>query len=339
MDNPNPLLNPRSHLRHRVGVLPVIPRNVNPPSPDTNPDERTTYSGSLEPGQHDNDTQHSRFDPTASDIHEVSAILDSVLVPDLTSTVLELAKYWVRETAERNTQMMIKSADAGRVYVRTKQIGSSTRMVKQESGASTSHENMSQGSTSAQPSLDSLGHVRLVVFTLRSHDQGWSDYRNDWATYRGSNTWFEAKIMRRGSASKNDIAGQEVRETAVASRKIVSNVHASSRDITHTITWSSDAAASSITGNNPQVKQQLQAQQAAFPHQAQQAVQTPAQPPTPGPDEDVEDYTQEERQDIKDWLKQIKPGDRIEVQAFAQYAGWTNHVAGARIDVYYDCDD
>lgn len=36
------------------------------------------------------------------------------------------------------------------------------------------------------------GRILKVVFTVASHDQGWSSYPEDQGTYRGSWTWFSA---------------------------------------------------------------------------------------------------------------------------------------------------
>jgi len=221
----------------------------------------------------------------------VSDILDHVLVPDLTPDVLEMAHYWTRDTAERNTQMIVSQATAGRVYVRTKP-------------------------------LTGLSGLRLVVFTLRSHDQGWSDNRQDHGTYRGSFTWFKVVLKRpektakvEGSSGNVDTDGKTQQEEyeEIASKQLIQNVHASKYDSTHTLTWSTDTAATSIGA-----KHKDDMDEGSHPR----------------PNAPLEQCTNEEKQEIKDFLKQMQDGDRLEVQAWAQYPGWINHVAGARIDVY-----
>jgi len=285
------------------------------PPPEINPDDRTTYFSSnepppasaLDPSSTDappNDTEHtsperstkhSAFDPSTKDILTVSDILDHVLVPDLTPDVLEMAHYWTRDTAERNTQMIVSQATAGRVYVRTKP-------------------------------LTGMSGLRLVVFTLRSHDQGWSDNRQEHGTYQGSFTWFKVVLKRAKKSEKLDSAsGSDEKEgkddskaneeeyEEVASRQLIQNVHGSKYDAVHTLTWSTDPAATSITGK---YKEEMD--------------ETGNAKPNP----QLEQYTEEEKHEIKDFLKQMQDGDRLEVQAWAQYPGWINHVAGIRVDVY-----
>lgn len=281
------------------------------PPPEVNPDDRTTYFSSNEPPpasaldptstdpppndtEHtppEQSTKHSAYDPSTKDIQTVSDILDHVLVPDLTPDVLEMAHYWTRDTAERNTQMIVSQATAGRVYVRTK------------------------------PLAGTRG-LRLVVFTLRSHDQGWSDNRQDHSTYRGSFTWFKVVLKRSKKTVKVEASSgdgntdgktQEDEYEEVASKQMIQNVHASKFDTVHTLTWSVDTAATSIIGKHNE--------------QMDGAGNTMLDP-------QLEQYTHEEKQEIKDFLKQMQDGDRLEVQAWAQYPGWINHVAGARIDVY-----
>jgi len=306
------------HIRpHRVPGRPVGVLHGTPGgrAPEVNPDDRTTYtsSSSLDEAP---DSMHSQFDPSIADVQAVADILDSVLVPDLTPTVLQLARYWIRETAERSTQMMVNERDAGRVYVRTR--GLSLIGGGEEQGA---------------------GHVKMLVFTARSHDQGWSDNRGDWGTYKNSYTWFEVAIRRaksdRTSQSSSEIKNESRVEgqgiategssekiddqddtEVIAKRHLFTNVHCATRDTVHTITWSTDLDATSITSNNPQPTEQ---------HEQQQDAKTDTQPAA---------YTDEDRLDIQAWLKQIRPGDRVEVTAHARYPGWQCHVAGCRIDVY-----
>jgi len=297
-------------------------------APEVNPDDRTTYtsSSSLDEAP---DTKHTHFDPSIADVQAVADILDTMLVPDLTPTVLQLARYWIRETAERNTQMMVKERDAGRVYVRTREVGWSSLRQSEEHATSTNNDSGQKDIPMMLGGIDGhgQGHVKMVVFTARSHDQGWSDNRGDWGTYKNSYTWFEvaikrAKSMESESAGAPTTAGQDGRnddedETeTVAKRHLFTNVHCAARDTIHTITWSADLDATSITSNNPQPTEQ---------HEQQQDAKTDTQPVP---------YTDEDRLEIQAWLKQVRRGDRIEILPRARVPDWTNNVAGCRVDVY-----
>ena len=338
-DSTPPVHHLAGHIRpHRVPGRPIGVLHGTPGgrAPEVNPDDRTTYtsSSSLDEAP---DTEHTRFDPSITDVQAVAEILDTVLVPDLTPTVLQLARYWVRETAERNTQMMVNERDAGRVYVRTRELGFSKKQSENHTASTSDEASQEEDLTPMMMGgVDghSEGHVKMVVFTARSHDQGWSDNRGDWGTYKNSYTWFEvaikrAKSMESESAEASTTARQDVAagenpdkdndedETeTVAKRHLFTNVHCAARDTIHTITWSADLDATSITSNNPQPTEQ---------HEQQQDAKTDTQPMP---------YTDEDRLEIQAWLKQIRPGDRIEILPRARFPGWTNNVAGCRVDVY-----
>lgn len=82
-----------------------------------------------------------------------------------------------------------------------------------------------------QPQDDSDPYLKAViedklckmVFTIRSHDQGWSDERDGKGTYAYSYTWFEAGGWQQGRT--------------INRRVIQHNVQASSQWCTHVITW------------------------------------------------------------------------------------------------------
>lgn len=325
-----------TRLRHgfprHVRPNPVLFPLQSGPEYDNNPertltwrtDTNTTYTSSADPTSQS--SLNGTYEPSLRDVQAVSGILDNILVPDLTPTVLELARYWVRETAAKNTQLMVTEHDAGRMYIKTRPIGWSTLPA--------SADGMDSIEQDPETREHVARHVKMIVFTIRSHDQGWSDYREDYGTYRNSHTWFTASVKRpkkktsdadEKAESVESVKGkgfdrasnpEDEEEEVIGTKQLVTNVHCAPRDNTHTVTWSLNTDGTLIVGDNPQPTEQQTQQDDA---------KTETQP---------EQYSEQERQDIVDLLRSIQEGDTIEVNVFAKFLGWKNNVAGARVDVY-----
>ncbi|CAL1703640.1 unnamed protein product [Somion occarium] len=75
--------------------------------------------------------------------------------------------------------------------------------------------------------------VRRIVFTTKSHDQGFSNDPEHHGTYRWSHTWFEAGASRSGSEGSP--------EEFLARQHIQTNVHGSRISRVHTNIWDSSA--------------------------------------------------------------------------------------------------
>lgn len=71
---------------------------------------------------------------------------------------------------------------------------------------------------------------KRMMLTITSHDQGKSSFPETWGAYRGSQTFFVARIYER------DEEKDELKEISYP-RFIVRNVHASSVSKTHTVMW------------------------------------------------------------------------------------------------------
>lgn len=70
-----------------------------------------------------------------------------------------------------------------------------------------------------------------IMFTITSHDQGWSNYPETWGAYRGSQTFFVSRIYQ------PDEKRQLQPVPNGDPRPIVRNVHASSQPKMHTVVW------------------------------------------------------------------------------------------------------
>jgi ankyrin repeat protein len=143
-----------------------------------------------------------------------------------------------------------------------------------------------------------LEPVKRIVFTIKSHDQGWSSDTAHHGTYDSSCTWFEA-------------FRQEGEEELVASNKavlkILRNVHASSKHRTHEVYWprlAGKEAEESMGGGN--------------------LIRFHWDP----------DSSEAE---VKTWVGDLRPGNRICVVPKAMFPGWENTVLRADMRVYTTC--
>lgn len=114
--------------------------------------------------------------------------------------ILELARYWVKSSVSCTVPASFTQASSGEAYLISDSIVGRPQ----------------------QP-------VQQIVFTIESHDQGWSNYKAWHGTYQQSYTWFEAQLFASGHTE------------ALAERPVIMrNVHASQRVYRHSIVWQAD---------------------------------------------------------------------------------------------------
>ncbi|KAI9687627.1 MAG: hypothetical protein M1822_002237 [Bathelium mastoideum] len=90
----------------------------------------------------------------ADDLQEISKLPRGIV-----HVILDKAEYWLRSDAQRAEQHLVNDYHGDLVYLQSQPI---------------------------------TGKVQRIIFTITSHDQGWSDHAHDHGTYNGSWTWFSA---------------------------------------------------------------------------------------------------------------------------------------------------
>jgi hypothetical protein len=136
------------------------------------------------------------------DVYAVLFVLRQRLVADVLRDIVDAAEYWLKTSTIRSDRVVVVERTAGAPYV-------------------------------VSPAVEGNGRrpVRKVIFTITSHDQGWSDYGEHHGTYVHSWTWFEARVM--GADGKERREGRD--GVPVEPLKLVRNVHASEEARTHTV--------------------------------------------------------------------------------------------------------
>lgn len=125
--------------------------------------------------------------------------------------------------------------------------------------------------------------LRKIIFTITSHDQGWSSFPHDHGTYHGGASVFHAEIAH-GNDTKTKAKKKARRDLATPIRpRIVQNVHASAAWKTHVVVWERGDA----------------------------------------------------REEVDEWLREVKPGRLVRVVAQAADEGWENHVRDVKVEGWW----
>ncbi|KAJ6516901.1 hypothetical protein C8R47DRAFT_1088595 [Mycena vitilis] len=229
------------------------------------------------------------------DVFQVRRCLLDFLPPELVNTILDEAQYWPRIRCK-----------SGAVTVHA---------------STNSYHNASSRCliSPAFPTSEALGgsaarlRVKLVEIGILSHDQGWFGSPHIQGTYIGSNTWFEAAILRPGAIPKSQLEGwrgwslalgctrflperplYEVTNSAEKSGRwrVQTNQCGSMAPKYHTISWRTDES------DPTEVEKSGSGAGAGF-------------------------------------LEALTAGDTIAIVARAMYPGWINHVRLVEIAAYY----
>lgn len=80
-----------------------------------------------------------------------------------------------------------------------------------------------------------------IIFTIVSHDQGWSNYPHDHGTYHGGDSAFHAEVHH-----NNEFPGTAKAEVEKLRPRIVQNVHASNEWKEHAVVWEQDDSRSEV---------------------------------------------------------------------------------------------
>lgn len=191
------------------------------------------------------------------------------------------------------------------------------------------------------PSVAMLAHpCRRIVFTIRSHDQGWGGNIEDWNTYNGSWTWFEAGIERwckpDDKQGQADAAGRRTREDGGAALRFddlytvlpepVWNESEQAYFYRHPLHWREDAKICS----NVTVKRQTTTHRIVWSYDDDD---------DPSRDPAAAARLAQEGRGVATasgkFVRDLRLGDVVTVWAMARFPGWANHVESVELDVYF----
>ncbi|RGP67921.1 hypothetical protein FSPOR_5582 [Fusarium sporotrichioides] len=181
--------------------------------------------------------------------------------------------------------------------------------------------------------------VRKVVFSIRSHDQGWCQEPENRKTYNGAWTWFEAGLEKFDAEQTCDpLCTYDVRYKSNTSEAVPLPVCAL-RPLYPEIEPISDEKMGYSHPLQPQDKWVIQHNKTAHRTWQDHVVTWTWQDDIKPESEAAEKMRREtgRGRDTADgsFVRNLKMGDVITVWAKARFTSWVNHVESVKIDVYW----
>lgn len=181
--------------------------------------------------------------------------------------------------------------------------------------------------------------VRKVVFTIRSHDQGWCSEPENRGTFNGSWTWFEAGLERFDAEQICDpVCTYDVRYKSNTSEAVPLPVCAL-RPLYPEIEPNAEKKMSYHHPLQPQDKWVIQHNKTASRTWQDHVVTWTWQDNIKPGSEAAEKMHKEtgRGRDTADgsFVRDLKMGDVITIWAKARFTAWVNHVESVKIDVYW----
>ncbi|PHH81796.1 hypothetical protein CDD82_7838 [Ophiocordyceps australis] len=174
-----------------------------PPADASDDDEANASSSSA---------SHSNvYEPTPFDVVVTRVMLgrSMKLPPDLVDCIFDYAEYWAHSTSvvEDNSggdpnQFLLRSYPLGLTSITGKDSANIAEELAYDCNEAKplplarEHEPQFFARLVDYPTPRLLHPCRKIVFTIRSHDQGWGGDADTQGTYRSSWTWFEAGLER-----------------------------------------------------------------------------------------------------------------------------------------------
>ncbi|RAL68496.1 hypothetical protein DID88_007224 [Monilinia fructigena] len=192
---------------------------------------------------------------------------------------------------------------------------------------------------------------KKIVFRIKSHDQGWGGAREDRASYRGSHTWFDVGLERTIATTNGLIPGgpqfhlsKSKSPASESTNEIVCGLQTISPGVQsnpeNSVRDNATDLPNSLTFKhtlNPDQKY-LQKNRTAT-HASQEYIivwrfDDDIHPDSPEADE-LEAQGRGRETANGEFVRSLKIGDVVTIWAKARYAGWSNTVEDASIDVYW----
>lgn len=198
---------------------------------------------------------------------------------------------------------------------------------------------------------------RKIVFTITSHDQGWSNNaRQDRGSYRGSWTWFEAGLERfekdakrpedsieRAPVAAHDQVAKEA-EPRQSSTDTTATAGAKQLPKPYLPVYSLRPIYPTLEPDRPALHHDLHPSHhltiqrnktAVRDSQTHKVVWSWTDNASPLTAEQLSERGRGEQTGNGDFVRNLKLGDTVTVWAKSRFGAWANHVESVRIDVYW----
>ncbi|KAK3897791.1 hypothetical protein C8A05DRAFT_47704 [Staphylotrichum tortipilum] len=303
------------------------------------------------------ETSETPHEPSIADVLVVKAMLTRALAlpVEIVDAIADLAEYWPHSTVHASFQRTVASHRSENVFLlRAPPLGlRGWDRVSHESGNTPitrtplAPEPLFEGYAPdeikdliASPIPMLAQPCRRIVFTIRSHDQGWGGAPPDQGTYNGSWTWFEAGLERwcklgpaQPSTTAAELQSQQPQHPSFHFDSL--------RTVLPEVKWNPDRSAYALVHElQPRPDLNVQCNQTAEGNTREHRVVWSYNDDI-NPDRDTEAaarLAQEGRGTATGngkFVRDLKLGDVVTLWAKARFPGWSNHVESVKIDVYY----
>ncbi|KAL2268843.1 hypothetical protein VTJ83DRAFT_3689 [Remersonia thermophila] len=293
-------------------------------------------------------TAASLHEPTVADVLVTKAMLSKALPREIVDIIIDLAEYWPRTTtvvAGAGSAIGSGGTDENVFVLRSPPLGLPSWSSTPRAPFGAAHQGTPpsprppgqdfsaddfQKVMGAPTSL--LAHpCRRLVFTFRSHDQGWGGDPDCRGTYRRSWTWFEVGLERwckpnPESAPQQQLPSLNVADLCTVIPQVQPRPNGNGYRFGHPLL--------------PAPHLKIQCNVTASDHEKEHRVVW-SYTDEVDPERDVEAAEALDEQgrgkatgDGK-FVRDLKLGDVITVWSKARFPGWANHVQHVKLEVYY----
>ncbi|KAK4236019.1 hypothetical protein C8A03DRAFT_17285 [Achaetomium macrosporum] len=311
-------------------------------------------------GSAEDDAGNSPHEPSIADVLVVKAMLNKALnlPPEIVNAIIDFAEYWPHSSTEVSFADSRVAARGGRqgdedhFLLRSNPIGLQ-ELRRRGEGSLPSHRtppkpqppgeelSVDDFQTPEVSPVSMLAHpCRRIVFTIRSHDQGWGGDYHQRHTYNDSWTWFEVGLERwcRTRPGSPGAAGQQ---QAIQQHSRPSLQLEDLCTVLPEVEWNGEAE--DYVFNHPLFPREdlkIQCNRVADGDSRTHRIIW-SYTDDVDPERDVEAAARLNEQGRGSatgngrFVRELKLGDVVTVWAKARFRGWANHVESVKLDVYY----
>lgn len=303
------------------------------------------------------------FEPRILDVLVVKAMLSKAfaLPVEITNSVLDMAEYWPHSsTVELVRRTMFGSRNEDELLARSRPVGFNVPLRPPQTHNDDPSDDNRQGhfcfpvktpysleafqkaTGSPDPLLEHP--CRKIVFTIRSHDQGWGGDHADHGSYRSSWTWFDAGLEKFDA----DVFGTDGKPE----EEVVFDVNRLGS------VWP-EAVQASATANRPDprnpskqnwryifqhkllpdpahmIQANILAKRDYTIHKVEWRWTDDIEPESPEAEDELSASGRGKATGNGEFVRSLTLGDVVTVWGRARFPAWANHVHSVQIDVYW----
>ncbi|KAK4156783.1 hypothetical protein C8A00DRAFT_30333 [Chaetomidium leptoderma] len=300
----------------------------------------------------------SPYEPSVADVLVIKAMLNKALSipPEIVDTIVDIAEYWPHTTTFSDSTVVAgTNYPAENVFLlRSPPLG----LHNWERVSHTETSSMDKKPPRPQPaneefSTDDFQELiaspipmlaqpcRRIVFTIRSHDQGWGGEFGNHGTYNGSWTWCDVGLERwckPPTPTQTDATGQQTQQQHDRPTLQLDDLCT----VLPEVEWDPEAKAHVFVHplhprDDLKIQCNVMAEREPILHRVVWSYTDDIDP-----ERDAEAAAQQLASKGRGtatgngrFVRDLKLGDVVTIWAKARFQGWSNHVESVKMDVYY----